>query len=82
MQTIRNGTNHHRTRRRVRRYLGGIVEAEGLGDGFFRGEGVPPLHASVKSKAKMASPQSNHRQAALDDATQTYEALAGTAYET
>jgi len=33
-----------------------------LGDGLLRGEGVPPLQAETKSKAKMASPRKNHRQ--------------------
>ena len=54
---------------RISDSTGGSVKAEGLGDGFAHGEGVPPLCAGMESKAKMASPRSSHRQAALDDAT-------------
>ncbi len=64
---------------------GGSVKAEGLGGGL-RGEGVPPLRPAgilpaerrqgqdapaTEDKARMASPQGNHRQAALDDATRS-----------
>ena len=64
---------------------GGSVKAEGLGDGS-RGEGVPPLRPAgilpaereqgqdalaTEDKARMASPQEDHRQAALDAATRS-----------
>ncbi len=66
---------------------GAVAQDKNLGDGL-RGEGVPPLRPAgilpaerdrgqdalvTEDKGKIPSPQGNHRQTALDDATRTMQ---------